>query len=150
MAEPVAGQSQTVQDHSEELFNMRSELFNDRRNYAKAMDALMVGKVAAGVVDLQPAQEQAYESAMQLAGLNEMLKNAAAFPASQDKTVTTERTSQTLSEDTTQNVIDRALEQVSKTMATDIERTIQEGMASLTSLLKNEIESAIADVQEGE
>ena len=120
--------AQSVQDHSEELFNMRAELFTDRRNFAKAVDALMLAKAAVGSADLIPAQQAAYQAALEAVGLTDALKNAAAFPLAQDKSAFVERATQSLSEDTTQTVIDKTLRQVGETMTQEISRVVMDGL----------------------
>ena len=148
------GNMQSVQDHAEEQYTWRTELYGDRRNFAKAMDLLMIGAASRGTVDLKSTYKDAIDNAMLAAGLTQELKNASAYPLAQDKTAkeehvsATERATQTLSEDTTQNVIDKAFEQVSKTMSTDIQRTIQEGLASLSTVVNDAMASVATTAAE--
>jgi hypothetical protein len=137
--------AQEATSRSEELFSRREELFGDRRLAAKAYDyAMLIGAVS-GQVDLTRAYERAISQANLMAGASEQLKNAAAFPASVDKTLrstlvgTSEQTSQTLSEDTTQNVLDKALRQVGETMTQEISRTVMDGLNTLASALRAEV-----------
>jgi hypothetical protein len=130
---------QSIQDHSEELFNMRQELFSDRRNFTKALDMLMLSKAAAGGADLMPAQQAAYQAALEAAGLSEAFKNAAAFPFSQDKSSKVEFASQVLSEDTTQNVLDKMLRTVGESLTQEISRVVMDGLNTLASALRAEV-----------
>jgi hypothetical protein len=134
---------QRAQDHSEEEYSMRQEvrqeIIGQRLNFAKAMDMLMLSRVAVGAADLVPAQTAAYNAALEAVGLTDMMKNASAFPFAVDKTSKVEYGSQTLSEDTTQNVLDKVLRQVGETMTQEISRVVMDGLNTLASALRAEI-----------
>jgi len=136
--------------HEEELFSRREELFGDRRTAAKAYDYAMLVAAIHGQVDLTQAYEHAIAQANLTAGLTQTQKNAAAFPIAIDKLSkttaigTTEQTSQTLSEDTSQTVIDKALRQIGETMSHEISRVVMDSMASLASALETDAQAAPA------
>jgi len=148
MPEDTSGNVQSIQDHSEEEYTMRQEvrqeIISQRLNFAKGIDLAMLARAFAGGADLMPAQKAAYHAALDAAGVSDAMKNAAAFPAVQDKTVVTERGTQTISEDTTSNVINQAFENFSKTLNTDIQRTLQEGLASMSTVISEALGSAVA------
>jgi len=146
--EKRSGDVQTVQDHAEEQYTWRSELYGDRRNFAKAMDLLMIGAAARGTVDLKATYAKAVDNVLLAAGIGKELKNAAAYPAAQDKTVVTERATQSISEDTTSTTMDEAFEQISKTMSTEVERTIEQGMASLSTIVNDAMAAVAATAAE--
>jgi hypothetical protein len=112
------------------------ELFGDRRLAAKAYDLAMLNASLSGQVDLFRAHERVVSQAMQAAGIARDLKNVAAHPASITVDKTLERGSQTLSEDTTQNV----LRQVGETLTQEISRAVMDAMSTLGNALGAELE----------
>jgi len=137
----------TVDTHDEELFSRREELFGDRRIAAKAYDLAMLNAGLVGQVDLHRAYERAISQANLAAGLTETLKVSDAFPAHRDvgTKTTSEQTSQTLTEDTTQNVLDKALRQVGETMTQEISRVVMDGLTSLAAALRSESDAHADD-----
>jgi hypothetical protein len=144
----------TEATHDEELFSRREELFGDRRLAAKAYDLAMLNASLTGQVDIHRAYERAIGQANLAAGLTEALKVSDAFPVARDKTSKTttvgsmEQNSQTLSEDTTQNVLDKALRQVGETMTQEISRVVMDGLNALASALRSDVAAQAVDGEE--
>lgn len=130
---------QRIQDHSEEQYTRRDQMYQDGRLAGLAYHLLMLSRAASGAVDLKAAQAQNHEQLVALAGVSEAMKNTAAFPAQRTGVVSTEHVSQIVAGETSETVLDKSLRQIGESMTQEISRVVMDAMAEIGSVIAGSV-----------